>query len=264
MCKFASICGNMRYFIQLSYDGTNYHGWQVQDNALSVQGETEKALAVVTRETIELVGAGRTDTGVHASFYIAHFDSNRENLSDGNLVFKLNCLLPSDIAIQKIFPVRPDAHARFDATYREYKYFLSRNKDPFSFRYAEKENRPLDLLRMNEAALILFEYQDFTSFSKLGSDVKTNNCLIYKALWEEVGSQLVFTIRADRFLRNMVRAIVGTLLEIGKGKLNLTDFQKILESKNRSEAGASVPAHGLFLTKVEYSFPHFKKDDSGL
>lgn len=242
----------MRYFIQLSYDGTNYHGWQIQDNALSVQGETEKALAVVTRETIELVGAGRTDTGVHASFYIAHFDSSQENLSDGNLVFKLNCLLPTDIAVQKIFPVRPDAHARFDATYREYKYYLSRNKDPFSFRFAEKENRPLDLLKMNEAALILFEYQDFTSFSKLGSDVKTNNCLIHKAFWEEVGSQLVFTIRADRFLRNMVRAIVGTLIDVGLGKLSLLDFRKIIEKKDRGSAGASVAAKGLFLVDIGY------------
>lgn len=252
MCKFASICGNMRYFIQLSYDGTNYHGWQVQDNALSVQGETEKALSVVTRETIELVGAGRTDTGVHASFYIAHFDSNQENLSDGNLVFKLNCLLPSDIAIQKIFPVRPDAHARFDATYREYKYFLSRNKDPFSFRYAEKENRPLNIEKMNEASLILFEYRDFTSFSKLGSDVKTNNCVIHKAFWEEVGSQLVFTIRADRFLRNMVRAIVGTLIDVGLGKLSLEDFRSVIEKKDRGSAGASVAAKGLFLVDIGY------------
>lgn len=242
----------MRYFIQLSYDGTNYHGWQVQDNALSVQGETEKALSVVTRETIELVGAGRTDTGVHASFYIAHFDSNQENLSDGNLVFKLNCLLPSDIAIQKIFPVRPDAHARFDATYREYKYFLSRNKDPFSFRYAEKENRPLNIEKMNEASLILFEYRDFTSFSKLGSDVKTNNCVIHKAFWEEVGSQLVFTIRADRFLRNMVRAIVGTLIDVGLGKLSLEDFRSVIEKKDRGSAGASVAAKGLFLVDIGY------------
>ena len=242
----------MRYFIQLSYDGTNYHGWQIQENALSVQEAVEKALAVVTREKVELVGAGRTDTGVHASFYMAHFDSNLEALSDGNLVFKLNCLLPTDIAIQKIFPVRPDAHARFDATYREYQYHLSCDKDPFTFRYAEKESRPLDLLKMNEAALILFEYHDFTSFSKLGSDVKTNNCMIHKAFWEDLGSQLVFTIRADRFLRNMVRAIVGTLIDVGLGKLSLSDFRKIIEEKNRSSAGASVAAKGLFLVDIGY------------
>ena len=242
----------MRYFIQLSYDGTNYHGWQIQDNALSVQGETEKALAIVTREMVELVGAGRTDTGVHASFYIAHFDSKQENLSDGNLVFKLNCLLPADIAVQKIFPVRPDAHARFDATYREYQYHLSRDKDPFSFRYAEKENRPLNLEKMNEAAKILFEYHDFTSFSKLGSEVKTNNCVIYKALWEEVGSQYVFTIRADRFLRNMVRAIVGTLIDVGLGKLSFEDFRAVIEKKDRGSAGTSVAAKGLFLVDIGY------------
>jgi len=242
----------MRYFIQLSYDGTNYHGWQIQENALSVQAEVEKALAVVTRETVALVGAGRTDTGVHASFYMAHFNSNLENLSDENLVFKINCLLPSDIAIQKIFPVRPDAHARFDATYREYKYFLSRHKDPFTFRYAEKESRPLNIEKMNQAALILFEYHDFTSFSKLGSDVKTNNCVIFKALWEEVGSQLVFTIRADRFLRNMVRAIVGTLIDVGLGKLSMEDFRMVINKKNRSSAGVSVAAKGLFLVDIGY------------
>jgi tRNA pseudouridine38-40 synthase len=242
----------MRYFIQLSYDGTNYHGWQIQENAQSVQAEVEKALAVVTRETVVLVGAGRTDTGVHASFYMAHFNSNLENLSDENFDFKLNCLLPSDISIQKIFPVRPDAHARFDATYREYKYYLSRHKDPFTFRYAEKESRLLDLLKMNEAAQILFEYNDFTSFSKLGSDVKTNNCVIHKAFWEGQGSQLVFTIRADRFLRNMVRAIVGTLIDVGLGKLSMEDFRTVIEKKNRSSAGASVAAKGLFLVDIGY------------
>lgn len=242
----------MRYFIQLSYDGTNYHGWQIQDNALSVQEEVEKALAVLVREKVELVGAGRTDTGVHASFYMAHFDSNLDFLANDLTVFKLNCLLPADIAVQKIFPVRPDAHARFDATYREYKYYLSRQKDPFTFRYSEKESRKLNLEKMNEAANTLSNYHDFTSFSKLGSDVKTNNCVIYKALWEEMGDQLIFTIRADRFLRNMVRAIVGTLLEVGLGKITIEDFRAIIEKKNRSSAGASVAAKGLFLVDIGY------------
>ena len=242
----------MRYFIQLSYDGTNYHGWQVQDNASTVQEEVEKALGILVREKVEVVGAGRTDTGVHASFYIAHFDSALENLANETIVFKLNCLLPPDIAVQRIFPVRPDAHARFDATYREYKYFIAPRKDPFTFRYAEKENRKLNLAKMNEVAQTLSEYTDFTSFSKLGSDVKTNNCIIYKAFWEECGDQLVFTVRADRFLRNMVRAIVGTLLDVGLEKITFDDFRTIIEKQNRSSAGASVAAKGLFLVEIGY------------
>lgn len=242
----------MRYFIQLSYDGTNYHGWQLQENARSVQGEVEKALAVATREKIELVGAGRTDTGVHASFFIAHFDCKAESLADEKSVFKLNCLLPEDIAIQRIFRVRPDAHARFDATYREYKYYISVHKVPFTYKYAERETRKLDIGKMNLAAQALFDYSDFTSFSKLGSDVRTNNCVIYKAFWEEMEDQLVFTIRADRFLRNMVRAIVGTLLEVGLGKKSLQDFRTVIEKKDRSSAGASVAAKGLFLVDIGY------------
>lgn len=242
----------MRYFIQLSYDGTNYHGWQIQQNAHSVQEEVEKALAVIAREKIEVVGAGRTDTGVHAAFYIAHFDSIQEGLADENMIFKLNCLLPSDIAVQKIYPVSADAHARFDATYREYKYYLSRNKNPFTHAYAEKERRELNMEMMNEAARLLLEVEDFTSFSKLGSDVKTNNCKVTKAFWEERGNQLVFTIRADRFLRNMVRAIVGTLLEVGLEKMTIADFKTVIDKKDRSSAGASVAAKGLFLVDIGY------------
>jgi tRNA pseudouridine38-40 synthase len=242
----------MRYFIQLSYDGTNYHGWQVQDNARSVQEVVEEALQIAVRKKVELVGAGRTDSGVHAAFYIAHFDSEQETLANEKTVFKLNCLLPEDIAVQKIFQVRLDAHARFDATYREYKYYISRRKDPFTSNYAERENRKLDLAKMNEAAQTLFDYSDFTSFSKLGSDVKTNNCIIHKAYWEEKGDQLVFTIRADRFLRNMVRAIVGTLLEVGLGKKSVQDFRVVIEKKDRSSAGASVAAKGLFLVDIGY------------
>jgi tRNA pseudouridine38-40 synthase len=242
----------MRYFIQLSYDGTSYHGWQIQQNAHSVQEEVEKALAVIAREKIEVVGAGRTDTGVHAAFYIAHFDSIHEGLADENMLFKLNCLLPFDIAVQKIYPVSADAHARFDATYREYKYYLSRTKDPFTHAYAEKESRKLNMELMNEAAKLLFEVEDFTSFSKLGSDVKTNNCKVTKAFWEENGDQLVFTIRADRFLRNMVRAIVGTLLEVGLGKMTIAGFKSVIDKKDRSSAGASVAAKGLFLVDIGY------------
>jgi len=242
----------MRYFIQLSYDGTNYHGWQIQQNARSVQEEVEKALAVIAREKVEIVGAGRTDTGVHATFYIAHFNSSHAGLADENILFKINCLLPFDIAVQKIFRVSDDAHARFDAIYREYKYYLSRTKDPFSFHYTEKENRKLNLEKMNEAAKILFKTNDFTSFSKLGSDAKTNNCKVTKAFWEEKGDQFVFTIRADRFLRNMVRAIVGTLLEVGLEKMKIADFKAVIEKKNRSSAGASVAAKGLFLVDIGY------------
>ena len=242
----------MRYFIQLSYDGTNYHGWQIQQNARSVQEEVEKALTMIAREKVEVVGAGRTDTGVHASFYIAHFDSNLESLADEKTVFRLNCLLPDDIAVQKIYHVRPDAHARFDATYREYKYYISRNKDPFTFKYAERENRELDVAKMNEVAHALYEYNDFRSFSKLGSDVKTNNCRIFKALWEDMGDHLIFTVRADRFLRNMVRAIVGTLMEVGLGKMTLEEFRTVIEKKDRSSAGTSVAAKGLFLVEIGY------------
>ncbi len=242
----------MRYFIQLSYDGTNYHGWQIQQNAHSVQEEVEKALTVIAREKIEVVGAGRTDTGVHAAFYIAHFDSAHEGLADENMLFKLNCLLPFDIAVQKIFQVRSDAHARFDATYREYKYYFSRAKDPFTHAYAEKESRKLNVERMNEAAKMLLEIEDFTSFSKLGSEVKTNNCKVTKAFWEEKGGQLIFTIRADRFLRNMVRAIVGTLIEVGLGKMTFDELKAVIDKKDRSSAGASVAAKGLFLVDIGY------------
>jgi tRNA pseudouridine38-40 synthase len=242
----------MRYFIQLSYDGTAYHGWQIQLNACSVQEEVEKALGVVTREKTEVVGAGRTDAGVHASCYIAHFDSLHTDMADEKYRFKLNCLLPPDIAVQKIYPVREDTHARFDATYREYKYYLSRKKSPFSRMYSEKEFRVLNVDKMNEAAKILFDYRDFTSFSKLGSDVKTNNCTIMEAIWQEDGDQLVFTIKADRFLRNMVRAIVGTLLEVGLGKMSLEGFRTVVEKRERSSAGASVAGKGLFLVDIGY------------
>jgi len=242
----------MRYFIQLSYNGTNYHGWQEQQNARSVQEEVGKALSVITREKTEVVGAGRTDTGVHARYYMAHFDTAHLNISAEITVFKLNCLLPHDIAVQKIFPVRPDAHARFDATYREYQYYISRHKDPFTFEFAERESRTLNVSLMNEAAQILLETVDFTSFSKLGSDVKTNNCLVSKAFWEESSDQFIFTIRADRFLRNMVRAIVGTLLEVGLGKMTISDFHSVIARKNRCDAGASVAAKGLYLVDIGY------------
>ena len=241
-----------RYFIQLSYDGTSYHGWQVQPNGISVQECLEKALLVVAREEVAVTGAGRTDAGVHASFYVAHFDASMGNLDQDKILYNLNCLLPFDIAVQSIYKVNAEAHARFDALSRTYKYFISKRKDPFSRQYAIKETRMPDLEKMNEAARKLFDYIDFTSFSKLGTDVKTNNCKVELAQWKDEGDQLVFTIRADRFLRNMVRSIVGTLLEVGFGKLSIEEFCKIIEAKDRCAAGASVPAKGLFLVDIRY------------
>jgi len=241
-----------RYFIQLSYDGTAYHGWQIQPNGISVQETVEKALAVVAREKVVVIGAGRTDAGVHASFYVAHFDVENQNLDNDKIIYNLNCLLPADIAVQCIYKVHAEAHARFDAMSRTYQYFLIKSKDPFSRLYAEKEVRIPDLIKMNEAAHKLFNYEDFTSFSRLGTDVKTNNCKVDLAEWMDEANRYVFTIRADRFLRNMVRAIVGTLLEVGFGKLTVDGFCKIIEAKDRCAAGASVPAKGLFLVDIGY------------
>lgn len=243
-----------RYFISLSYNGTNYHGWQIQDNGITVQSVLNNAMSQILRSEIETVGAGRTDTGVHASKFFAHFDFNKklspEELTD--LVYKINSNLPNDIALCKITQVKEDAHARFSALSRTYKYYISPNKNPFKFEssYFYKGNLDLDL--MNEAARILFEYIDFTSFSKLHSQTKTNNCKIYLAEWQIEEDMIVFTIKADRFLRNMVRAIVGTLLDVGRGKIDIEKFREIIEKKSRCEAGFSVPANGLFLVDIEY------------
>ena len=241
-----------RYFIQLSYDGTNYHGWQVQPNGISIQEVLEKALSVVAREKVAVTGAGRTDAGVHASFYVAHFDTENQNLDNDKIIYNLNCLLPYDIAVQKVYKVHPEAHARFDATSRTYKYYLIKKKDPFLRQFAAKATGIPNLQKMNKAASKLFEYEDLTSFSKLGTDVKTNNCKIDIAEWADEGNRLVFTIRADRFLRNMVRSIVGTLLDIGFGKLTIDGFCKVIEAKDRCAAGASVEAKGLFLADIGY------------
>ncbi|MBN1819692.1 MAG: tRNA pseudouridine(38-40) synthase TruA [Prolixibacteraceae bacterium] len=241
-----------RYFIQLSYKGTNYHGWQVQPNATSVQEVMERALSTLLREEVAVTGAGRTDTGVHASFFVAHFDSVNSELDNEDFVYRLNNFLPNDIAVKKVWKVPVEAHARFDALSRTYKYFISREKDPFSEETTYRFLYPLNIEKMNKAAKCLFDYTDFTSFSKLHSDVKTNNCKVMFAEWKEEGSQLIFTIQADRFLRNMVRAIVGTLLEVGKGKIEIEDFKKIIDNKDRGLAGTSAPAHGLFLTEIGY------------
>jgi tRNA pseudouridine38-40 synthase len=243
---------SQRYFLQLSYNGTRFHGWQVQPNAVSVQEELEKALSTLLREPVSVVGAGRTDTGVHASFFILHFDLQTPLEAGYDLVYKLNSFLPDDISVQKCWPVSGEAHARFSAVSRTYHYIITTQKDPFSTETSYYYSLPLDLDKMNEAALVLFDYEDFTSFSRLHSDVKTNNCRIYQAEWKREGAQLVFVIKADRFLRNMVRAIVGTLLEVGKGKLSTEGFRQIIEKHDRGAAGASAPAHGLFLVDIEY------------
>ena len=244
----------MRYFIYLSYNGTNYHGWQVQPNSISVQEVLEDRFSVLLGENIAITGAGRTDTGVHAARMVAHFDVEKIIENPVLLVGKLNNFLPKDIAIQKIIPVRNDAHARFDALSRTYEYRITQQKNPFLSQLAYQYVHNLDVSLMNEAANALFDYIDFTSFSKLHTDVKTNNCKIMHAKWETKGDMLVYTIRADRFLRNMVRAIVGTLLEVGKGNCTIDRFREIIESKNRCSSGTSAPAHGLYLVDVEYSF----------
>lgn len=241
----------MRYFIYLSYDGARYHGWQIQPNGISVQEVLNKALSTLLREPIEVTGAGRTDAGVNASLMVAHFDCQQAT-DNGQLTYRLNKLLPPDIVIHKIQQVKDDAHARFSATSRTYHYYIITEKSPFE-PYAYRFPQPLDFDRMNEAAKTLFDYIDFTSFSKLHTDVKTNNCHIITARWEQLSPiKWQFTITADRFLRNMVRAIVGTLLDVGRGVLTIEQFREIIEKKDRCSAGTSVPGNALFLADVTY------------
>ncbi|MFC5044259.1 tRNA pseudouridine(38-40) synthase TruA [Aquimarina hainanensis] len=241
----------MRYFIELSYKGTNYHGWQRQPNAISVQEVLETALSTLLRTHIEIVGAGRTDAGVHARKIMAHFDVIT-SIDEELLTYKLNSLLPVDIAIHSVDRVTDDAHARFDALSRSYEYFVNVRKDPFGTGTSYYVKKELDLDKMNRAAKMLLNYTNFKCFSKSKTDVKTYNCTITNAEWKTKGDRMVFMISANRFLRNMVRAIVGTLIEIGEGKLELCDLEVIIESENRSNAGYSVPAQGLFLTEVKY------------
>lgn len=241
-----------RYFVELAYNGSKYHGWQIQPGAATIQQALNEAFTKLLRQTVEVVGAGRTDTGVHASFYVAHFDVAEKLVDPGQVAYKLNRLLGKDIAVYRIFAVKPEVHARFSALSRTYKYYIDKQKDPFTGEYAWKVYPLPDILRMNEACRVLLEYTDFTSFSKLHTDVKNNNCIISEARWEDTGKQLVFTITANRFLRNMVRAIVGTLVEIGQGKSDITAFRQIIESRNRCNAGTSVPGHALFLYNIVY------------
>lgn len=241
----------MRYFIELSYKGTNYHGWQIQPDASSVQEEITKALATILQEKILLVGAGRTDAGVHASQMFAHVDTVKKLTDD--YVHKLNAILPNDIVIKSIKEVSDETHARFDAVSRTYEYRILLGRDPFLLETTwQLHQKNLQIEKMNEAANLLFKYEDFESFSKVKTDVNTFNCTIMKAVWTLEDKHLIFHIKANRFLRNMVRAVVGTLLEVGLGKKTVEDFRKIIESKKRSEAGLSVPAKGLFLTEVCY------------
>ena len=242
-----------RYFIYMAYDGTRYHGWQIQPNGISVQQTLMEALATFMRQEVEVVGAGRTDAGVHARLMVAHFDWEHP-LDTAAVAEKLNRILPPDISVYKVREVRADAHARFDATYRTYHYYVSTSKSPFSRFYSCRIlGESPDFEQMNKAAKTLFDYIDFTSFSKLHTDVKTNNCRIMQAYWKQLGeNEWCFTIQADRFLRNMVRAIVGTLLEVGKGKLTVDGFRKVIEAKDRGCAGTSAPGHALFLEDVGY------------
>lgn len=279
--NFAEYLMRMRYFITLSYDGTEYHGWQIQPNGNSVQETLQRALSTLLRVHIEVVGAGRTDAGVHAKMMVAHFDYNSQctihdsqfgksnsdseeqteqtkveanALDCAQLVYKLNKILPKDIAVQRVEPVADDLHARFSATSRTYHYFVHLQKSPFLRTYSWYVYGGLDFARMNEAARALMEYRDFTSFSKVNTDTKTNDCTVTEAHWDEVApGEWRFTISANRFLRNMVRAIVGTLVEVGRGKMTVEQFRKVIEQKNRCSAGESVPGNALFLVNVEYS-----------
>ena len=245
--------GTQRYFIYLAYDGTAYHGWQRQPNGLSVQERIEEALSLLLRRETAITGAGRTDAGVHARLMVAHADLPTLLPAPEEWVHRLNRLLPSDIVIYRICPVRADAHSRFDALSRTYHYYIACRKDPFQGRYRwVMDGKRLDIDRMNEAASHLLRYTDFTSFSKLHTDVKTNNCRITRAGWSLTGNDLVFEITADRFLRNMVRAIVGTLVDVGRGKLSVADFCAIIEARDRCKAGTSAPGNALFLTDITY------------
>ena len=243
----------MRFFITLSYDGTRYHGWQVQPNGPSVQEKLQWALSTILRQDILVTGAGRTDAGVHARMMVAHFDVETMDFELQDLTYKLNRLLPQDIAIQKMEPVSDEMHARFSATSRTYHYYIHTVKDPFLRAYSCELHYPLDFQLMNEAAAILMTYEDFGAFCKAHADVKTTLCHITTAQWHQTSpSSWYFEITANRFLRNMVRAVVGTLIDVGRGRLSLDDFRKVVEGKRRTEAGESMPANALFLEEVKY------------
>lgn len=248
-----------RYFMHLAYNGANYCGWQTQPELPTVQQTLEEALSTLLRQKIAIVGCGRTDTGVHASDFYAHFDALGD-INGSQLAFKLNSFLPADLAIFDIFPVKPNAHARFDATARTYQYHVSDRRLPFSQGLYSRIYFAPDIEKMNEAARVLMEYEDFTSFAKLHTQVKTNICHLSEAHWIRVGDEWVFTIRSNRFLRNMVRSVTGTLLDVGRGKLTIDGLRAIIEKKDRCAAGVSMPPQGLFLTRVEYDFESLKEE----
>lgn len=250
----------MRFFITLSYDGARYHGWQIQPNGPSVQEKLQWALSTLLREEIQVTGAGRTDAGVHARMMVAHFDFNGmwedgsgASLDCKQLAYKLNRLLPQDIAVQRVEPVSDEMHARFSAIARTYHYYIHTEKDPFLRTTSCELHYPLDFDRMNDAAAILMEYEDFGAFCKAHADVKTTLCHVTAAGWHQTSpSSWYFEITANRFLRNMVRAVVGTLIDVGRGRLSIDDFRKVIEGKRRTEAGESMPAHALFLENITY------------
>jgi len=242
----------MRYFIYFSFDGTNYHGWQIQPNGISVQEQLETALSTLLREKVPVVGAGRTDAGVHARKMVAHFDINQK-IDGKQLVYKLNRLLPRDMAVDRIEEVESIKHARFSAVSRTYRYYVTTCKDPFNRNYSWQTHFELDFALMNEAATLLRDYEDFGAFCKSHSDVKTTLCDVMYAKWHQTSDDSwYFEITANRFLRNMVRAVVGTLVEVGRHRMTIDDFRKVIEGKKRTEAGESMPGHALFLERVEY------------
>jgi tRNA pseudouridine38-40 synthase len=244
----------VRYFIKLAYRGTRYHGWQVQPNAPSVQGELDRALQTILRHSVETVGSGRTDAGVHAAKQIVHLDTPVPLHNDRHR-YPLNALLPPDISVQGIFPVADAAHARYDALSRSYEYHIISRKDPFRHGLSYFYHRNADVARMNEAAARLPLHQDFQSFSKVQTDVNHFRCTLKEAFWTQAGDEMVFHVTANRFLRGMVRALVGTLLEVGEGKLSVDGFENVIRSRDRGRAGRAVPPEGLFLTDVTYPFP---------
>jgi len=242
----------LRYFIAFAYKGTNYHGWQKQPNANSIQEELQKALKILLKTDIEVVGAGRTDAGVHSEQLFAHFNIDLE-FNIPTYIYKLNALLPDAIVVHSIQKVQPDAHARFDAISRSYEYRIFLGNSPFNNELTwQLINKKLNIVKMNSAAEFLLTYTNFKCFSRSKTDVKTYDCDVKNAVWKLNGNLLTFHITADRFLRNMVRAIVGTLIEVGEEKLSIEDFKRIIESKDRTNAGPSAPAKGLFLTEVQY------------
>ncbi len=241
----------MRYFFEIAYDGTNYHGWQRQENATSVQQVVEEALSTILRSEISIVGSGRTDTGVHCEQQFFHIDIPKDVKTD-QLPYKLNSLLPKDISISNIWPVVADAHARFSATSRSYQYRITAKKNPFLNKYATHFYKPLSIEMMNEACKKLIGEHDFESFSKVKTEVNNFICDITLAKWTSANDLIFFDISANRFLRGMVRAIVGTLLKVGENKMDLDEFERVIAANDRKEAGAAAPAHGLFLTSVRY------------